>query len=345
MARLFPILLALVLSLALPVRADVVPGLYAASVAVSDQGEAALAAGAREALSEVIVKVSGSPAALDDPTVREALAGARKQVQKFSFRRDDNADTGLSARFEFDSGYVSRLLAAAGLPLWTANRPRVLVWAAVESAGERRFVNPADTPELAAELLDAFQRRGVPAQFPLFDLGDATALGLEDIWAQDMDAVLAASARYALADVLVGRAVEVSNGKWLGDWNYLSGLERRDRSLDAPTPPDFFAGGVGLVAEDMAARYAVAPTGENDGQVRLVVLGVQDFADYAAIRNWLQGLELISDASVASIDGERTEFTLTALADADRLAQIIELNRRLQPLDPTGQRLEYQWLK
>ncbi len=324
-------------------RAEVVPDLYAASVPVGDQGEAALAAGARKALAEVIVKVSGSPSALDNPAVGAALANARAEVQQYAFSRDDSSESGLAARFEFDRGYISDLLTSAGLPLWTANRPRVLVWMAVETDGQRQFVNPADTPELAAGLMQAFRRRGVPAQFPLYDLGDATALGLDDVWQQQAAAVQDASARYGVEDILMGRVAEDSTGRWVGDWSYLHGLDRRDRSASTDSAQEFFGAGVGLVADDMVARYAVTPSGAGQDRVQLGVSGVEGFADYAAIVNWLQGLELVSDANVTRVSGDRVEFTLVASADAARLAQIIQLNQHLQPLDPSGQNLEYRW--
>ncbi len=71
--------------------------------------------------------------------------------------------------------------------------------------------------------------------------------------------------------------------------------------------------------------------------------GVQGFGDYAAIVNWLQGLELVTDVNVTRIAGDRVELSLAVSADPGRLAQIIQLNQHLQPVDPASQQLEYQW--
>lgn len=323
--------------------AEVVRNLHSAQVPVIDQSSSALASAAQDALAEVLVKVSGSEDVLEHPDIVAVLPDARSHVQQYAYVRDAQAGDELSARFEFDDSYINRLLTNARLPLWTANRPRVLVWMAVEVDGVRQFVSFADTPELATQLVTAFGRRGVPLQLPLFDLMDATAIAVEDVWEQRGPVVQSASARYNAENLLVGRAVVVSNGQWTGDWSYLYGNHRLDRSSQAPAAVGFMRDGVALAAEEMASRYAVAPTGAADDRVRLVVSGVLEFADYTAIVNWLESLELIKHANIESIAGDRVEFGLDAAADAAQLTSIIELNKRLQPLDSLPGELVYQW--
>ncbi len=321
--------------------ADTVQGLYSARVPVVDRSSEALASAASDALGQVLVKVSGSEEALDNPLVIKALPEARSHVQQYGYERDGE---GLVARFEFDASYVTRLVTQAGLPLWTANRPRVLVWLVVEEAGQRQFVSLDGTPALAQELLREFEQRGVPAQLPLFDLVDATALSPEAAWALDGNAVLAASRRYDVQNVLTGRVVSTTAGSWLGDWSFLFDGYRLDRSANAPESRGFSRQGVALAAETMAERYAVAPSGGSEGLIMISVTGVNDFRAYAAIVNWLEGLELVEHANVQRVSGDRLELALVSLAGADDLARLIALNPRFEPVAGTlpGQ-LEYRW--
>jgi hypothetical protein len=205
------------------------------------------------------------------------------------------------------------------------------------------LISSLDNPELAAQLLTEFDRRGVPARLPLYDLLDTTAITLEDVWGQRSDRIVAASARYGVEDVLVGRAVAVSTGQWAGDWSYLGSARRLDRSSDAPDARGFLQQGVSMVAEEMASRYAVAPSGAVDDRVAMVVSGVLEFSDYAAIVNWLESLELIEHANVQYISGDRIELALDAGAAGAQLATIIELNKRLQPVSDAPGELVYQW--
>jgi hypothetical protein len=338
-----------VLMLAAPLapRAEIVRGLYSAEVPVADQSAQALSRASRVALAEVLVKVSGSSDVLQYPVIKAALPEARAHVQQYAYRQAREPGGQLSVRLEFDDSYVTRLVTTAGAPLWTANRPVVLVWLVVEDGGPRYFVSQESAPELAQQLLQAFARRGVPARLPLYDLADAAALNTEEAWRLYAPALQAASGRYDVEDVLAGRAAALTSGEVVGDWSYFDGVSRSDRSFTAPDTEAFMRSGVSIVAEKLAARYAVAPSGAAEGGIRMSVVGVSTYSDYANIVAWLEGLELIDHANVERVEGDTLELRLHAQADAGQLAAIIELNQRLvpQPVAASENVLNYQWQK
>ncbi len=327
------------------VRADMVRNLYSAQVPVADHSARALARASREALGEVLVKVSGSVDVLQYPSISAALGKARSHVQQYAYSRDEENPQQLSARFEFDGSFVTRLVTQAGAPLWTANRPLVLVWMVVEDAGGRYFINSESAPDLVRQVLEEFARRGVPVQLPLFDLADSAALSPEQAWRLDGPALQAASARYDVQNIVAGRLAALTAGNLAGDWSYFYAGQRIDRSVTAPDAGTFVREGVAIVAEEMSARYAVTPSGTDEGGVRMSVVGVFSYADYAGIVAWLEGLELIEHANIERIQGDRVELRLHAQADAGQLAAIIELNERLVPLSPPDPNdpLSYQW--
>lgn len=347
MSRSLAWLIACVLLLAnLPARAVVVQDLYVAEVPVTSQGSQALDSGAQAALAEVLVKVSGSAELLRNPTVKAALGKARSHVLQYSFRRAQGPEGELTGRFEFDGDYVTSLVKEVGAPLWTANRPEVLVWLVADDGTGRYFVNADSAPELAEELLAAFARRGVPARLPLYDLADSAALDPEQAWRLAAPDLEAASLRYGVQNVLAGRLTAASASNWVGEWTYLAGEEQLNRPLNTPTQEAFLQRGAALVAEEMAARYAVA-TGMGDGSgVTLSVVGVNAYSDYAAIVAWLEGLELVEHASLERIEGDSMYLHLQTGADVAGLATVIELNPRLLPLPPAAgeeEGLAYQW--
>jgi hypothetical protein len=324
--------LLLPLLVAVGARADVVEGLHAATIPVANQSAESLAKAAREALSEVLVKVSGSSEVLRNPAVVKALGNARNQVQQYAYLRNKAPGGGQAVQFDFDPGYIKNLVLQAGAPFWTANRPEVLAWVVVEDAQGKHFVSPDSAPEQAQLLADEFSRRGVPLQFPVFDLVDTTAMSPDDAWRLDAATVQAASARYNLQDILVGRLTSVTEGQAAGDWAYFYQTERIDRAVNATDQQAFFRDGVDVVAGGMAARYAVAPTAGPQGGVSLSVSGVSTYADYAAIVKWLEGLELVEQANLVQVQGDRIELRLKAQVDATQLAAMIGLNDRFLPL-------------
>jgi uncharacterized protein len=338
---------------AIPLQAEILSDLYSAQVKVGNQGEAALAAGARTALGQVLVKASGSPGLLQHDTVKEELRNARNYVQQYAYSRRESTDgegDELWARFEFSPSFVTTLIKRVGAPLWTANRPMVLVWLVIdEQQSDRYFVHEAIAPDVTAQLIQAFSYRGVPARLPLFDLTDTAGLSLEDAWQMQSVVVQAASSRYDVEDIVVARVAEVSDGKFVGDWNYLRGAQRIERSISAKTLGEFLRQGVGVVAEDMAGRFAVAASEANADDLVVSILGIDNYSDYAAVVTWMENLELVENATVARIEGGELTLRLQAQADAVQLSTLIELNRRLEPvpgdaLNPqAGTELRYQW--
>jgi hypothetical protein len=323
--------------------AEVVTDLYSAEISVVDQSQAELNLASEQALSQVLVKVSGTLDVLDNTEIRKALGKSRSYVQQYAYARADGP--GLLAKFEFDDSIIAGLLSDAGAPLWTANRPTVLAWVVIETAGGRFLLNSESDPALVAELMNQFASRGVPVRLPLFDLSDASSMTPDVVWRQDSDTLKAGSARYGVEDVLAGRVAILSTGSWVGDWVYLSSQARSDRSYTTTSGQEFMHAGVSMVAQDMASRFAVAPTDSSGVGVLMTVAGVSSYADYAGVVSWLESPELIEHANVEHVQGDLIELRLVAGADAAQLALIIELNDKLVPsaVPQQGAGLRYQW--
>ena len=330
-----------------PGYAELVRDLYEAEVPVADHGKQALAVASRDALSEVFVKVSGSTDVLQNPAIVSELSRARGYVQQYSYTRDEDAEGDLSAKFEFDGSVVSRLVTGSGAPLWTANRPPVLVWIVAQEAGRRQFLTRDLAPEILTSIQQEFARRGVPVRFPLYDLQDAASLSVDQAWRLQAPPLYTASERYGVQDILAGRLTGLSTGEWVGGWAYLSSANRIDRSVTAESVEVFMVQGVALVAEEMAERYAVATSGSDVGGITMSVIGVDSYNDYGKIVTWLESLELIQHANVETIRGSEIQLRLIAQADARQLKTTIELNKRLVPVS-SGMgidQLSYQWQK
>lgn len=325
-----------VLTSAQSALAEVVADLYAASVPVAEQSSAVMESASKEAMAEVLIKVSGSKRVLQYPEIAAALKDARSQVQQYSYIRGTPPAPPLSLRFEFDGTYITDLVARSGAPLWTANRPVVLAWIVVEDEKGRYFINEDTAPEEAKRLFEAFSKRGVPVQIPMFDLSDTAALTTGDVWSMDASAIQAASERYNVQEVLAGRLAVSNIGQSPGDWSYLRQDGRINRSVTSPDLQAFLSSGANIVAADMSSRYAVAPTSGAAEGLSLSITGISSYGDYAAIVNWLEKLELVQYVNLEQVQGERVEFRLQAKASASQLAAILELNERLTPIAVLG---------
>ena len=150
------------LSQALPVS-----GLYNHEVAVGNESDSERDRAFSEALSAVIVKVTGARHWLEEPVIATALRNAQNYVEGFDYRTeivvadleevsDDQAQPQTEPQTQpqtqvtvstveqnfinviFASDLVDDLLASANVPVWDSNRPSVLVWMVLQNdQGER----------------------------------------------------------------------------------------------------------------------------------------------------------------------------------------------------------------
>lgn len=331
--------------LAHPAAARVVDDLYSARVSVQDRSQASLDAAARDGLSEVLVKITGSREVLSLPVLDRAVRDARDLLQQFSYQSSgDGRDLEIELRFSSET--VRGLVIEAGAPLWTANRPQVLVWLVVDGPGGRQLVDAESYPDVVANMQRAFERRGLPLVMPILDLDDVVALSPGDVWRQGLAEIMQASARYPAEQILVGRVAALSGGRWLGDWLLYDGRSRADRPVSAGSADAFLEAGVDLVAGVVAGRFALTSSvaGSNSG-ARVEVSGVSNYSDYAAIVSWLESLELVEYANVEWLRGDRLTLRLVAQTDLQSLRPLIELNSRLVPDNRGGDgaNLVYIW--
>jgi hypothetical protein len=329
--------------------AEVVNNLYRAEVAVESHGAPALQAAMRDALAVVLVKVSGRSEILAEEALQPLLAAPRDYVQQYQYLRDD--DGALRLQVEFAATLVNDSLSAAQLPLWSATRPAVLVWIVVNDNSGRRFASADTDAELLAQIDSAFDQRGVPLVLPLLDIEDSLALAVEDLWAFDYGSINAASQRYAVNNVLVGRLHQIPGDRWMGEWQYLWQENSYSTSDYGVSLAAMARAGAGLSAEKMAARYAVETTTEIAAQVRVQVQGLASYADYRDALSYLARIDLVDSAQVEFLAQDIVVFRVQAPIQLAQLSRLIELGGRMQPQltaqplpdDIAPATLVYQW--
>ncbi len=327
--------------------AEPVADLYVAEVTAADRGEQALGDATREALRQVLVKVSGSGEVLKNPAMAPALRNPRNYVESYAYRPATEAEDGVGVRVQFAGSSLTELLTAAGAPVWTANRPAVLTWLAVKGprepdgpAGERLVGQDAE-PEVAEALAAAFFTRGVPVRLPR----QPGALSADRVWQASSTSMRAASESYELNNVLVGKMTYDGAGRASGQWSYLHEGQKQDRSVRSTSEQQFIQAGIDLAADAMAERLAVAPTSDEAVGLLVNVVGISRYGDYARLINWFEQLELVDQANLVHIAGDKLELRVIAQIDATQLAGLIAMNRQLVPLPDAGggEQLSYRW--
>ena len=328
-------------------RAAVVEDLHWAEVEVGDHSDWQLRQAQRDGLAQVLVKVSGRPAVLNVEDVRLALGQAADYLLQYQYKRRKE-DGQLSLLLGYDEALVTQLLTTAGQPLWPANRPNVLLWLAVEDAAGRRFASRESHPALYQAVERKLRLRGVPAVFPLYDLQDAAALSVRELWRRDAAAAAGASRRYGLANVLVGRLTEDERapGLWSGSWQCMLGDARFSQAFTGGELDEIISAGIDFLADLMAERYAVvAAAGLTAPEAVLVsVSRLERYADYRAALALLESIELVDAAWPVFAEGGRVVFSVQARVLPEQLDGIIAPSPHLERVSAPPASLRYRWL-
>jgi hypothetical protein len=350
-------LLWLLLCGSLPAAAERIPHLYLASVPVAGQSPAELNRAARAGLAEVVVRVSGQSASARHPALAAAIGNAERYL--YQYRYENNPSTApdaapLLAHLSFSQPPIESLLREAGLPLWGDNRPVLLVWLAVDEDGNRALVNQESHQDLMLALQQQARRRGLALRFPLLDLADMSALSAEDVWQMDLLKIRAPSERYRADALLVGRINAVAGGRWLGGWTLAVNGQRVAVDGEGDGLSAFLTPTIDRLADALAAQYAVAADGAAAQAVRLRLVGVASFSDYARVLTYLGRVGSVKQVDTLQISGDEMLLQLQIEGQRDQLVRALALDHRLVPqaeieaepaaIDAGAEQLEYRWV-
>ena len=294
-----------------PARAEV--ALYEADVVWSDQGAADRASAFRQALRQVLIKVTGLRRFADTAQSESLIENAQGLVQQYQLRTVTVAHGETSVQeprlwARFDEGAVDRLVRDAGLPVWSRTRPPVLVWVAAEYDGTLLAVGSEGSESVTEILQRGAASRGVSLVLPLLDLEDLAQAGPPEFWVDAEERIRAASERYQPGGILIGR---VDRGVlWEAHWSLLL----RGAAQRWKTEGDVFDlvvdEGIQEAVDALAVRY-VNPVPETGGASIVVsVSGVHDFKGYARTMRYLESVEEVESIDVLAVVSGRLRLGL-----------------------------------
>lgn len=308
--------------------AATVDGLTVARIAVADQGQAEHQRALREALLQVVVKLSGDSGVVTSPPIRQALGQPLRYVSQFGYEVHPGGD-GQDLRVEFDGASLEALLVNNGLPLWSPERPTTVMWLALEDHAGRQLIGSDSDPQWQALLAALTQQRGLPYVLPLLDLEDSALISAAEVWGEFRDAIEQASRRYAVETILVGRMSQVASA-WRGHW-MLIGEDGRSDSWDseAADQAGALAGGINGLADRLGRQYARRIEAGRQNEITIAVNNISGIEDYARALTYLQSLYQVTHVSVREIQAARASFSVQYKGSIDDVRAAIERGKVL----------------
>ena len=336
-------------SLARPAAALEAAGLYQGTAPVESQAAAARPGAIRAAFIEALIKLTGDRNIAQHENIAALAGEAGRYVQQFRYQQAEPGEAEAAPRLtlwvKFDEQAVNQALRDYGLSVWPRERPAILVWLAYEENGRRRLVEPEDASGLPALLEQHAARRGLPLLTPLFDLEDAAALPVSDVWAGFKAPVMAASGRYRPDIVLTGRLFEAAPGRWELQWRGWFGDETLSWNNSGAPAGAALQAGVDELADRLAARYVKRGLAAVE-RIRLTVRDVASIDDYARTLAHLEALQSVLSVEVKRVRPNELALELNARGGLAAIEQALDLGSALEAVGamPPGGPASYRLL-
>ena len=313
---------------------EVVPWLYDVEVAVPSQSDADRRRAAGAALTEMLTRATGLREIPFGASVDEAIRESERYYVRYAFATrdiqpaqggDPVAETLLEIHFE--RATLLDLLRRTGLPVWSADRPTVLVWVVLERGTTRHVVSSASVgtaEDVASAMHRQARRRGIELAVPFMDLEDR-GLAETDLWGRFWTAIMRGSRRYGCDLMLLGRIARNPGGGWSSHW------ELKSRDGEQELGATFAHQGSSAVAAageavhrfaDALARRLAVPGGDLD-TIALTVRGAQTVRGYAAVLAYLQSREYIDRVDVGAVEPDALHLTLHSRSARDQLVELL----------------------
>ena len=289
-----------------------VPAFYTAEVPVLSEsaGERQVALG--RALAQVVVRLTGNSQAAANAVVRRAAAHAEDMLTDSQYRQDNETVNGvpvfktiLVASFDMDG--VDALIAGAGLKYWSGNRPKPLLWLAIDDGRGPRLV----TGQILIVVNRGAPRgldRGLRFLLPAGRAAEQAAVG--SIWNLDSAAVQTLTARYNNDTQLIGKMYRSVSG-WSAWWVLSrAGTELGRWPVTNADPRLVIASGADPVADALAKREAVALDAGPAGVVSIEIESVAGQAEFLKAMAYLETLAIVRKVVVIDVSPERMRLAL-----------------------------------
>ncbi|MCH8502002.1 MAG: DUF2066 domain-containing protein [Aliidiomarina sp.] len=303
---------------------------------------------------EVLVRLTGTTEVLEHERVRAELRQVNDYLLQFGYQQRDGQ---LYLQASFDETRVRQLLQQANVPLWTGQRPNLLLWLAEDHPELGvRLVTRSEEREFLQALRATTQRRGVEILMPLMDLEDQMAIGPRDVWGRFQREVLRASERYPVSGIVSARMYrQVEEDYFAENVDDREGIEVEvvtDEPLDDERPlileATVIVGDMSfntfMVGDDEASlaeqfvhevsdRIAAIFISRGDremAQIRVRIVGLRQVSQVLSAENLLTSQAQVQSVHLQQFQQGVADFTVVIRGGAQALAQALDFDRRLR---------------
>lgn len=305
----------------------------------------------QQALSNVMLKNSGSVDVLQHPLIIEQLRDPNSLLAQYSYK---DVDGQLMLHSTFESNGIVHLLRKAKLAVWGKQRPLVLMWLSANVDGQRKIISDESKSVLRENFREDAENRGLPLIFPLMDLDDLMKVRESDIRGFFPQQIADASNRYSADYYVIANLNQLANGRInyqlsLFTMNHHSMLPLYQHEGNIDSQSDAADAIMSDLSGYFSSQYAIADNGYQQ-DVQLTLHGINTLTKLVDAEKYIKQLSAIKSLQLAEIKGDKLTFTVTLYGEVSDLKRQLNLDHFLKPIrglqetDLMGRiDLAYQW--
>lgn len=298
-----------------------VKDLYVASVPSFSQSSLNQKDNFRKGLQQVLVRVTGDPALLNDPAIKELTQNADKWVQ--SFRQENNM-----LIVQFNEQAVLDLIKQAKQPIFGKNRPEVLVWLVMSNGAREQIIADEENAPLPLQFKQMAEQRGIPLVMPNQEMIETHGVDPTDLWLLNKDKVKNASSLYQHDAVLVGKIVTKGAYAFNSEWTLLwsNGVVERWQT-NVASMDGLVHNAMDMLLAKLAKQLAVGTLSKQENFVKIRVKGVNTVEHFTKVRDTLLRQTTVSSLVQLTVLPNELEFYLKIIGSEDSFRRNLALNR------------------
>jgi hypothetical protein len=321
-------------------------------IIVTDQSNFTQKKAGKRAFQQVVVKLSGDVAVLENLQVKRSATNFEQYLVASTFIQDGDK---LLYQAEFNEQKIVDLLRTENLNVWGKRRPSGLLWLVIEDdvSKKKSLVTQSSSSKYLETIDQVTYDRGVELIMPIGDLTDSMNITALDVWGLFSSSIFNKSMRYGTNYVIGARVGIVFDDFSAGEKLQLSYFITNGQTIETneivgDNIATLIAQFVNEYATYLATLYSVETS--ETGQIYSVILNIANvdtLAKYRKVLEILSSLAVTQNVDLIAQSKDVASFTLASNVSVQRLKTILKLEQYLK--EPEYQRpdstvvIDYEW--
>lgn len=298
---------------------------------------------ATKGLTNVLIKVTGNPDIMDNPSLKFQLNNAARFIQNAEYTAGTKSPFLLKLKFDEES--VNRIVHDADITIWDINRPLILAWMVFQAPGKSpEIIDNSSMSDIKSSLKVAAENRGVPVIFPVMDVDDLNQVSVNDVVNMNKNNLQNAAKRYSSEGILVAKIYPQNTG-FAAESQLVLGSKVWNWTVTDNSVENVINKLVDNVAGSLLT-FASQNNSEVQGQVTLRVSGLAQHSDYDLLIKYLKNLTPVANVELIRMAGNTAILNVNLRGSRQSFEQAVAVGEKLLPLQPSDsdlQALVFQW--